>query len=178
MQLARIIILDSDIPWRFHWLEGNIWMLVYPDFFLYTKTILLMNGHYYFGQIWPEINRHQQLGLKRDLEQFPLGTPPPPSRSSMLSVVVSVSYVASVSVAASAASSSNISRGQAVFCLKNLRMMMGRRWVEMMDDHGPPRVRKPLSDLGKKQPGAPVCQNEERRGVHLDLMTSCLCQVN
>ena len=52
----------------------------------------------------------------------------------------------------------------------------------MMDDHGPPRVRKkPLSvvDLeGKKQPGAPVCQNEERRGVHLDLMTSCLCQVN
>ena len=45
-------------------------------------------------------------------------------------------------------------------------MMMGRIWVEMMDDHGPPRVRrKPLRR--KKQPQASLCQNRERWGVHL-----------
>ena len=50
-----------------------------------------------------------------------------------------------------------------------MMMMMGRIWVEMMDDHGPPRVRrKPLRR--KKQPQASLCQNRERWGVHLLLL--------
>ena len=57
----------------------------------------------------------------------------------------------------------------AVFCLKNLRMMMGRRWVEMMDDHGPPRVRKPLSDLGKNNPGL---QYVKMGNVEVSILTS------
>ena len=57
----------------------------------------------------------------------------------------------------------------AVFCLENLRMMMGRRWVEMMDDHGPPRVRKPLSDLGKNNPGL---QCVKMRNVEVSILTS------